>query len=372
MATEATDLPKHRRISQAVRRQIESGVLNPGDRIPSDVDLVREFGVSRPTVAKALQELERCGLVKRQPGSGTYVLEVKPSGQNFGLLISNLGAAEIFEPICGEMARVAQRKGHSLMWGGGASPNQKSGQGDEGAAIWQLCQQFIRAKVGGVFFAPLELTADKDQVNNRIAEALHKAKIPVVLLDRDYVAPPDRSKHDLIGIDNRRAGHMIANHLLDQDCKRLMFVGRVSAAPTVDMRIAGFQDAVFQRGLPLNDGLVRRGDPRDSQFVKEFLRKFRPDGIVCANDLTAGHLLHTLQELAVRVPDDVLVAGIDDVRYAELFRVRLTTVRQPCPAIGNEAFQAMMERIENPDAPVRDILLACELIVRDSTKRPAV
>ena len=50
----------------------------------------------------------------------------------------------------------------------------------------------------------------------------------------------------------------------------------------------------------------------------------------------------------MRVPDDVMIGGIDDVKYAELLRVRLTTVRQPFAAIGEAAYHAMLERIERP------------------------
>ena len=69
-----TSTGKHRRIADAVRDRLRSGALQPGDRIPSDTEFAREFGVSRPTVAKALQELQAHGLVQRKVGSGTFVL----------------------------------------------------------------------------------------------------------------------------------------------------------------------------------------------------------------------------------------------------------------------------------------------------------
>ena len=61
---------------------------------------------------------------------------------------------------------------------------------DKGAIAWDLCQRFIRDRVGGVFFAPLELIPNKDVINRRIVAALDEAKLPVVLLDRDYVKYP--------------------------------------------------------------------------------------------------------------------------------------------------------------------------------------
>ncbi len=66
----------------------------------------------------------------------------------------------------------------------------------------------------GVFFAPIELTAVKDSVNRRIADALAAARIPVVLIDRAIEPFPRRGRHDLVGLDNRRAGALVTEHLL--------------------------------------------------------------------------------------------------------------------------------------------------------------
>jgi GntR family transcriptional regulator of arabinose operon len=362
---------KHRQVFEIMRNRIESGDYQPGDRIPSEAILIQEFGVSRPTVARALQDLERRGLVKRRRGAGTYVPNVGVSGKLFGLLIPGLGDTEVFEPICAEMARVAQRGGHSLVWGaahldhsGHVSPDNKS------AIAWDLCQRFIRDRVGGVFFAPLELVPDKDVVNRRIAAALDEANIPVVLLDRDYVSYPGRSDQDLVGINNRRVGHTITDHLFAAGCKRLVFVLRPGSASTIHARAAGFAEAFITRRAAFNVEMINECDPGDTARIRQLLRKHKPDGIVCGNDVTAGYLMHTLDELGVKVPDDVMIGGIDDVKYAELLRVPLTTVRQPFTAIGDAAYHAMLDRIARPNAAARHITLGCELVIRDST-RPA-
>ncbi len=193
--------------------------------------------------------------------------------------------------------------------------------------------------------------------------------MPVVLLDRDFVAYPDRSEHDLVGIDNRRVGYIVTHHMFQRGCKRVVFLARPSSAATIDARIAGFTEAVVKDAGSFKDSLIIRCDPSDRTAVKKLVDDQCPDGIVCGNDVTAGHLMHCLDELGIRIPEDVLIAGIDDVRYAELLRVPLTTVRQPCVAIGDAAFRAMLDRIANPDSPARDILLGAELIVRASTAR---
>jgi len=76
--------------------------------------------------------------------------------------------------------------------------------------------------------------------------------------------------------------------------------------------------------------------------------------------------MHNLIDLNYRIPNDVRIVGIDDVQYANLLPVPLTTVHQPCREIGVAAVAAMLERIESPDMPSRDVLLVCRLVVRES------
>jgi DNA-binding LacI/PurR family transcriptional regulator len=70
--------------------------------------------------------------------------------------------------------------------------------------------------------------------------------------------------------------------------------------------------------------------------------------------------------LNYRIPKDVRIVGIDDVEHTNLFPVPLTTVRRPCREIGVAAVDAMLERVARPDMPVRNILLDCKLVIRDS------
>ena len=203
-------------------------------------------------------------------------------------------------------------------------------------------------KVSGVFFAPLELTPEKDAINRRIANVFDRAGIPLVLLDRDLVPYPGRSQYDLVGIDNRRAGYVLAAHLLQRGCRRVVFVGRPRSAPTVDARISGYREALSEAGLAPH---VCRIDPEDRAEVKRVLARARPDGFVCANDFTAAQLLRTLDVLAISVPRDVRLAGMDDVKYASLLSVPLTTIHQPCAEIGTVAIGTMLERLRHPKLP---------------------
>jgi GntR family transcriptional regulator of arabinose operon len=361
--TQGSRKTKHRRVFEHVLADIESGRFKDGDRLPSEAELVKQFGSSRPTVARALRDLQNLGMVDRKVGSGTYVRKAQKPVESriFGLLIPGLGSTEIFEPICGQLARLAQIHHHNLLWGdfGG-----KRGDADPGL-IEQVCDSYIRQMAAGVFFAPLELTEDMDRVNRSVIAAMEAAGIPIVLLDRDIVAFPQRSRFDLVGIDNRRAGFLISNHLIDLGCRRIDFLSRPDSAPTVMLRIAGYREALLNSGISPDPKWIHTGDPSDEKFVQKIVG----DGataIICANDLTAANLMRTLDALGCPVPQKIRVAGFDDVRYAELLRPSLTTIHQPCVDIGTIAMQVMLERIENPAFPPRDILVQPTLIVRQS------
>lgn len=354
--------PKHRRVYEHLLASIQSGTLKPGDRLPSEAELGKMFEASRITVAKAVQDLQRMGLVSRRPGAGTHVLgEQKQSGRTFGLLIPELGLTEIFEPICNGMMRAQFAKPDALLWG-----NSSTSAEDSVKAAEQLAESFIEKKVSGVFFAPLELATEKDTANRRIARMLDRAQIPFVLLDRCYMPYPERSAHDLVGVDNRRAGYIATEHLLEHRARRLVFLGEERAANTVDARITGFYEALRTHNVRPDWEPVWRGSVADGTFIQQMMDTARPEAIVCANDLTAARLMQALIGMGVRIPHEVRIIGMDDVRYASLLPVPLTTVHQDCGGIGAVAMATMLQRLDQPKLPIRDVLVPVRLVARQS------
>ena len=104
--------------------------------------------------------------------------------------------------------------------------------------------------------------------------------------------------------------------------------------------------------------------------MKRIFGRARADGVICANDFTAAQILKTLDVLRVSIPRDVRLAGIDDVKYAGLLSVPLTTIHQPCAEIGTMAIATMLERLRHPKLPARDVLLNFHLVVRESSGPP--
>jgi GntR family transcriptional regulator of arabinose operon len=355
--------PKYKQIYHLLRQSIGENQYPLGARLPSENEMVEQFSASRPTIGRALAQLESDGLIERRAGSGTFVAQRTPEKQLvFGLLIPELGLTEIFEPICQGISQARAGSQHELTWG-------PLFQGDSRKEVQaeKLCEYYLSRNLSGVFFAPLELSAGKDAVNQRITRAFDDAGVPVVLLDRDICDYPARSRYDLVGIDNRRAGRVITDHLIAQGARRIAFFGRPYSAPTVRQRILGYRDAVQAAHI---DGLEPAqivGDAGDRQTVERLLQQQVPDAIVCANDYIAAQLMTTLDALGVKVPSQIKVTGMDDVKYAGLLKVPLTTIRQSCVDIGSAALLAMRDRVAHPYLPARDFIIDFQLIVRSSS-----
>ena len=334
--------PKHRQVYEALSKQIESGRLKRGDKLPSEAELVRTFGASRITVGRAVRDLQSRGLVERRAGSGTYVsAKDAPGALSFGLLIPDLGETDIFEPVCQGMMASPLARNHALVWG--SVTGEASDQGGPRLAVVPPVHR--AARVRRVLRAARVHARPETTSIDRIAQALDDARIPVVLLDRTVTPYPRRGHHDLVGIDNRRAGFIITEHVLRLGSRRIAFVAQPNAAATVDAREAGYREALYAAGIPIDRALVHRLDPSDTASVRQLMESARPDAVVCANDRTAGRLMQTLIRLGYGVPKDVRLVGIDDVEFAALLPVPLTTLRQPSRQIGDAALGAMLERV---------------------------
>ena len=357
---------KYQAILDTLSAQIAAGRYDSVKRFPSEMELASRFKVSRPTAGRAIRELQQRGILERRAGSGTYLRRAHPPSptREFGLLVPGLGNTEILDPICNEITRSAQAQQTNVLFGNGAAGDTSP---DRAIALAQL---YIDRKVAGVFFAPLEAVPDRQEINLRIVDQLSAAGIAVVLLDRDVLDFPRRSGFDLVGIDNFQAGYVLADHLASVGHRRFAFVARPGHPSTTDLRIAGCRDALAHHDLLLARDAVHFGDPADAEFARSIVDR-NYDVAVCANDRTAAMMIQTLSSLGVRLPDDVAVVGFDDVRYATLLSVPLTTMRQPCEQIGQTAWRIMTDRLSSPTLPARQVLLTAELVIRQSSGRGA-
>lgn len=355
---------KYHRLYVFIKKDIESKVYKNSEKLPTEIELAEQYSVSRPTVAKALDLLRKAGYIERISGVGTFVrYEPNRNIKNFGLLIPGLGETEIFESICGHMSHLAQVKNFNLVWSGSMQEDAEMRR----QQIKQLAIRYIEQHIDGVFFTPLELTSEKDTVNQNIVQLFDEAGIPVILMDRDIVSFPLRSKYDVVGVDNFRLAFIMTQHLLDQGCKKVVFVARPYSAPTVQMRIFGYRQALKEAKMHASPKDIHVEDIESPDFINRLISGVDGPGILCANDTTASILMHSLEEHGYKIPADVKVAGVDDIKYANYLRVPLTTYKQPCKGIAEEAIELMLSRIKDPNIRARTVFLDGELVIRKST-----
>jgi len=362
-------MAKYTNVFKSLQHEILEGKFAGGRRLPSEAELCRRYGVSRPTAARALRELQQIGLITRRAGSGSYLVAPMSApmstGHTLGLLVPGLGNTEILGPICNEIIRFAQSLGNSVLWGDAAQPIRS------GEDALKLCRQLTERPVSGVFFAPIESVVDRQTWNRRIAEEFQRHLIPLTLLDRDLGEFSSRSQFDLIGIDNVAAAIELTQHLLSCGRQRICFFARPHFPSTTDLRQLGCREALRREGVRGKYAFAHFGDPTNAKLVLEILEKAKPDAIICSNDQTAALLMRTLIQLGRNVPGDMAIASFDDVHYSTLLAPPLTTIRQPCREIGRSAVRMLLERIADPTLPPRQILHSHELVRRQSTDRPS-
>ena len=354
---------KYRQVFETLKGSILGGKY-PADRpMPSLRSLVRKHGFSTITIRRALDELERQGLIARHRGSGTFVSR-SGSARKIGLIVPGVAYSEFFPPIVSEISRLAQECEYTLLFGdiSSRSPAKRASMAKK------LAREFAEQGVAGVLYQPLELVEDVQKVNRDVLAVFGRAQIPVVILDNDFLQVPERSEYDVVGIDNVAAGALAAEHLLSLGARKIHFQRRPRCSSSVNNRMRGVMSALTLVGSPMRMSAVLTAEPDDVTAVRRHLRRGRPDAFICGNDAAAISLKQTLEGLGHRIPDDVMLVGFDDVAYASIASPRLTTVRQPCKEIAGAAFRRLLARIADPTLPVASIFLSARLMVRESTK----
>ena len=356
---------KSKSISERLRQEILSGKFDVTRKLPSEHQLMRRFAVARETVRAALRELLDKNLVERRPGYGTFLADLAgtKAAQKFAMIVPD-AYYPFYRNICRGIEDAAKKRGWTILTAALGS----GGMHERAVHAVEFAEVCIREKVSGVFFQPLQFLRDGEKMNRGILKLFRDAGIPVVLLDSDFVSPPSRSEYDLVGVDNTGMGYTLAKHVIAAGAKRIMYFSNPLPAPTSLKRGTGVGIAVTEAGLPWKKGSVFFADPTDARAAaRVFAGKNRPDAIIAVNDWIASLLLKTLKTIGRRVPDDVLLAGVNGDPVAEESCPPLTTVVQPCHEIGATAVSLMFERLANPDLLPREVFLSANIVPREST-----
>jgi DNA-binding LacI/PurR family transcriptional regulator len=217
--------------------------------------------------------------------------------------------------------------------------------------------------IDGVLLSPLRL--------DQAALARRTRHLPLVLLgEREYEVPADH-----VLIDNVAAAREATAHLLALGRRRVAAIGFQTSPPvaTSEQRARGYHEALHAAGVPF--------DPALAAGVTDYSRASGaaaihallalpdpPDAVFCFSDLLASGAMRAAHDHGLRIPDDLAVAGFDDVEEARYAVPSLTTVAPDKPQLAALAVGALLARIEgDPDAPPTTLHAAHRLVVRESS-----
>ena len=197
-----------------------------------------------------------------------------------------------------------------------------------------------------------------------LVDGLLTSSLPTVLVGHRRA---DRSA-SYVDVDHVQAADSVTSHLVDAGRRRIGHITGRRGTVAGEDRITGYERAMKRAGLS-TDGLVADGDFRKASGASAAIELLDRgvDAIFCANDATAVGALESIQARGLRVPEDVALAGFDDLEFAAVMDPPLTTVRQGIRAQGAEAARTLSRLLDDPDGGPRRVILPTELMIRRST-----
>jgi len=225
--------------------------------------------------------------------------------------------------------------------------------------------RFEQSRVDGLLVTPVGGSVKQ-------LRAIRDRGTPIILLDRLATTPGFSS----VAVDDIEGGRLAGQHLVDAGCRTITFVGGPMTLEQVRNRLAGAGRAAEIAGVEFAHVATTRMSAEEGTRVGFEIAALppsdRPDGVFAANDLVALAILQALLLAGIRVPEDVAVIGYDDISFAALAGVPLSSIRQPSYQMGRRAMELLavaMQEGDDGQTASRQVVFMPELAARASTSR---
>lgn len=334
-------MKKYEMVAQWVRDEINSGNLHPGDKIPSENELTRQFGVSRNAVRQALDMLNGEGISETLKGIGTFVRSRSASPhqtRNIGF-VCFFTDSYIFPRIIRGCNQVLWKEGYQLML------NQSEYDlGKEREILLNLADK----GVDGIIIEPV--FSGSGESNMDLLLSIRERGIPVFLLDNEY---PEH-KFSSIRMDDFQAGYEAAAYLWEAGHRDIALFYQQDYLPKL-RRKEGAIRFLSEKGIPAEKisqfGLEGQGDRSTADMAAHafFDRAPLPSAVICTNDEEALKLIRRGAEMGFRCPEDYSVIAFDNSEMAQQEQISLSSFEHPGAYIGHLAAKLILEQIANPD-----------------------
>ncbi|WP_428508160.1 LacI family DNA-binding transcriptional regulator [Roseateles sp.] len=235
----------------------------------------------------------------------------------------------------------------------------------------QYMRTLLEKRVDGLLLS----SAGDDEALARIFKL---ASVPSVTVDR--LVPGARA--DRVSVHNQQGAYKAVRHLIELGHRRIACISGPAEFEVARERIEGWRRALHEAGITPDERWVIESDfssPGGYDAARRLLMaQAQPalgadapfTGIFASNDMMAVGALRAAAELGLRVPQQLSVVGFDDIELSRYVFPALTTVGCSIKELGHEAGRVLIERIENPGAALKDVLLTPRLVVRESTAAP--
>lgn len=234
-------------------------------------------------------------------------------------------------------------------------------------------------------------TLGREEVEREYAELVHAHQADGVIQLRAFNPFGEDGKHlppmvnacevlddapcPTISLDNRAAARAMTEHLLSLGHQRIGLIKGPQGSPLTRERIAGYEDALRDAGIEPDPSLLCRGNfslQSGYDAATQLLdHPARPTAFFCENDEMAIGAIQRIRQAGLRVPEDISVAGFDDIPFAAFCDPPLTTIVQPAEEFGRRAVEMLVAVSENLPLASRHVRLPFELVVRASTAAAA-
>lgn len=307
----------------------------------------------RPNVSPAMRERVQASLTKLGYRPNLAARQLKHGRGGFIALALPELRSPYFAELATRLSAGATARGFLLLLDiTGADPEEE-----------RLVMSGMRAHmVDGVIFSPLTVTAE--EIGARTDA------IPLALLG-ERPTPPHL---DHVTVDSTGASEAVGEHLIATGRRRLAAIGRQQLPGTASVRLHGFRRAVDAGGLELPPQRVVKvagfGREEGHRAMRELLALppgLRPDAVFAFNDLMAIGALRACHEAGVRVPDDIAVAGFDDIPEARFHSPSLTSVAPDLDALVTTVLDLLVARIKGATSEPVHAVVPWSLVVREST-----
>lgn len=324
-------------------------------------DVAREAGVSMATVSRVVNNNPN---VKPQTRKKVYEaierLGYRPNAVARGLAskkTTTVGVVipDISDSIVAEVARgiedIANMYHYNIILCNADRRKEKE---------IRVINTLLEKQVDGLLFMGGMITEEHIQ-------AFRTSPVPVVLCatsDENQSVPS-------VDIDHEKAAMDAVQALYERGHRKIGLIsGTLEDLTHNYMRYKGYRTALEKFGLEFREDYVRIGNNRYEAGIEvmNYLLQLedRPTAILAANDEMAIGAIHTVLDNGLRVPEDISIVGIDNVRMASMVRPRLTTVAQPMYDIGAVSMRLLTKLMKNEPVDEPRVILPHELIMRDS------